>query len=311
MAVLKKFFCVLLIFALIFSFSGCNSNDTYSKIENFTPHEFVYSSGVTAYGYYDIGSCRKLVGSVYTLVVFLDDYESSWSDSARSDFYNNRFEPSASYIINEAERRNINLEFNYGQYSTKKDSDKHLVYDGIVANSPNGAINNLDIMSKTAKALGFTNKDVMHGFLQNYAGTSQVAYILVLNKAGRAYAVSDTTYDGVDSMEFVVAFSASEGGNKWVGSSVIHELLHLFGAADLYDTTGQYPDREKLCKKLYPNDIMRKSATNPETLSIGRLTECLIGWSDYFPPECDCPEWWNSAFEEEHRPHSSSDTSSG
>ncbi len=292
------------------SSSTASSDETYSKIENAAPHDFIYSTGVTAYGYYNIGSCKKLVGDVYTLVIFLDDDESKWTASARNAFYKNRFTPSATYIQNQAKLRDVDLSFNFGKYSVTSDQNAQPRYDGIVSSSAENAIDNLDILNKAALSIGFTNKDVMHAYLKNYTGTDQIAYLLVLNKPGRAYAVVDTTYNDIDSIEFVVAFSSNEKGEAAVGSSVVHELLHLFGAADLYGHSKKYPDREKLCSKLYPNDIMRKSATDPSTLSIGRLTECLIGWSDYFPPECDCKEWWNKAFEETHRPHYSQPTSS-
>ncbi len=279
--------------------SGCSlqiggSEDAYSKITDFEPHIFEFSEGVTAYGYYDIGNCRKLNGDVYTLVIFLDDDVSSWDDEARNTFYNKRFFPSVEYLKKEADRRNVDLNLKSGQYTTKQDLIKPLRYDGIVQPTAEKIIENLDIFNQTAQTLGFPNKEVMHAFLQHNTGVEQIAYILALNKSGRAYAVSDNLYNDIDAIEFVVAFSSNENGKDDVGSSILHEMLHLFGAADLYDPTGEYPERKKLCKKLYPNDIMMKSATNPDMLEIGRLTECLIGWSDYFPPECDCPEWWQT-----------------
>ncbi len=279
--------------------SGCSlqiggSEDAYSKITDFEPHVFEFSEGVTAYGYYDIGNCRKLTGDVYTLVIFLDDDVSSWTDEARNTFYNKRFFPSVEYLKKEADRRDVDLNLKSGQYTTKQDLIKPLRYDGIVQPTVDKVIENLDIFNQTAQTLGFPSKEVMHAFLQHNTGVEQIAYILALNKSGRAYAVSDSLYNDIDAIEFVVAFSSNENGKDDVGSSILHEILHLFGAADLYDPTGEYPERKKLCKKLYPNDIMMKSATDPDMLEIGRLTECLIGWSDYFPPECDCPEWWQT-----------------
>lgn len=302
----KTVLCQLLSLTLVLYLSGCtffsdDSKDTYSKITDFEPHVFQYSEGVTAYGYYDIGNCRKLTGSVYTLVIFLDDDVSSWNDESRNTFYNKRFFPSVDYLTRQAELRDVELDLQSGQYSTKRDQQNPPRYDGVVQPTVDKVIDNLDILSQTAETLGFPNIEVMHSFLQYNLGVEQIAYILVLNKSGRAYAVSDTTYNDIDSVEFVVAFSSNENGQKNVGSSILHELLHLFGATDLYDPSGDYPERKKLCKKLYPNDIMMKSATDPESLTIGRLTECLIGWSDYFPPECDCPEWWETDAVESHR----------
>lgn len=309
---MKKFrkpIALLLCLLLTFGLAACDEEDnSYSKITDFEPHVFEFSEGITAYGYYDIGNCRKLTGDVYTLVIFLDDKESRWNDLTRAMFYDWRFFPSITYITEQAELRDVELNLQCGQYTTKQNTDYQPYYDGVVANSAANAINNIDIFKQTAETLGFPNKEVLHGYIQNYTGCEQIAYVLMLNKPGRAYAVTDTTYNDKDSIEFVVGFSSDLMGNRSIGSSVIHEILHLFGATDLYDDLGKYPAREKLCKELYPNDIMMRSATDPNDLEIGRLTEALIGWSDYFPPECDCPEWWETDYVESHRPDFKTDS---
>lgn len=288
---LKKIICFLMIIQSIFLIS-CDKKDTYSAITDFEPHIFKYSNGAADYGYYDIGNCRKLTGDVYTLAIFIDDNESVWNDDARNTFYNKRFFPSVNYLKEQAEIRSISLNLQCGQYTTASDLTSHLRYNGIIETDSTKAGKNADLLSKVAKALNFPDKEVMHAFMQQNTGVEQIAYIILLNKSGRAYAVSDTTDDGRDEIEFVVAFSSTEDGRNDIGSSVIHEMLHIFGAADLYATDDKYTEREKLCKKLYPNDIMMKASADPNKLEIGRLTEFLIGWSDYFPPECDCEEWW-------------------
>lgn len=295
MRIFKKFQLVVSALLLCLILTACSTatpEETYSKITDYEPHEFVYCDSAADYGHVNIGVCKQLIGDVYTLIFFLDDDVSSWDDASREEFYQNRFHPSMGFLKDKAALHQIDLSLQFGQYTTRSEGGKPPRYNGVIEPTPDKIINNVDILSQLASTMGYPNTEVMHAFLKNATGVEQIAYIIVLNKAGRAYAVSDTLDDGKDTIEFVVAFAATEDGNADIGSTIIHETLHLFGATDLYDPQGKYPARKKLCKELYPNDVMMKSAADPETLSIGRLTEHLIGWSGYFPPECDCPEWW-------------------
>ena len=277
-----KNICIILSFLIIFS--GCKSEKDNS------PYQFKYAHDITAYGFVDIGVCKKLTGDVYTLVIFMDDDQSSWNEEARENFYDKRYFPSINYLSKQAEKRGVSLTLESGQYKTRQDLKTQPRYSGIVDTSQ--GFNNLDVLEQAAKTLGFTDSSLMHKMLKYNLGVEQIAYVLAFNKPGRACAVFDATFDNDDSIEFMIAFSKSQDGKDYIGSAVVHELLHLFGATDLYDDKGIYKERYKLCKKLFPNDIMLRSAIYPETLKIGSLTECLIGWSEDFPEKCDCPEWW-------------------
>ena len=270
---------------------GCNGNGKKST----APHEFVYSDGIHEYGYINIGSCKKLLGNVYTLVIFMNDTQSSWNEEARKNFYDKRYFPSINRLLKEAEEREIDLTIENGKYEFKSDRKTPISYPGKIADSADNASLSLDLLNYAAKTLGFTDAAYMDKILKNNLKAEQIAYVIALNKPGRAYAIFDNTFDGRDSLEFVVAFSKDENGNDNIGSSILHELLHLFGATDLYGGNEVYKKRYELLSKLYPNDIMMKSAVNPNSLKIGARTECLIGWSDVFPAECDCPEWWEQS----------------
>ncbi len=278
-----KTICIFLSFLMFFS--GCSSKKTSPA-----PYEFKYAHGIQDYGFVDIGVCKKLMGEVYTLVIFMDDDESSWNDDARLNFYDKRYFPSINYLSRQAEKRGISLNLQSGQYTTRQDLKSPPRYNGILDTAE--GLNNLDILEQAAQTLGFTDSSLMHKMLKYNLGVEQIAYVLAFNKPGRARAVYDATFDNTDSIEFVVAFSKGQDGKDYIGSAVLHELLHLFGATDLYDDNGIYKKRYKLCKKLFPNDIMLRSAIYPESLKIGALTECLIGWSEDFPEKCDCKEWW-------------------
>ena len=62
-------------------------------------------------------------------------------------------------------------------------------------------------------------------------------------------------------------------------ASFVHELLHLFGAEDLY----QPEARRELAKELYPDEVMLQSHRALDEIQIGPHTEYLIGWSTEKP----------------------------
>ena len=285
---------IALSFCLALIFCGCKKDDHPAPS---AIHKFVHSSGIEEYGYINIGSCKELTGEIYTLVIFLDDSEGSWTDDARDNFYSKRYFPSINYLNSEAEKRNIELNIQNGKYETTSNRVSPIIYGGKVANSAANASLSLDLLNYAARKIGFTDAAYMDTILKNNLNVPQIAYVIALNKPGRAYAVMDNIYDDIDAIEFMVAFSKDEQGNDNIGSSVLHELLHLFGATDLYDNGGGYTKRYELCKELYPNDIMMRSSTDINKLEIGYLTEALIGWSEFFPSECDCAEWWEKSEE--------------
>ena len=83
----------------------------------------------------------------------------------------------------------------------------------------------------------------------------QVAILLLVNKDGRSHAGIDFSDDNGDDVECTTIFSSLMGHKT---ASVNHELLHLFGAEDLYEekSTGENAARAAIAKIHYPNDIM-------------------------------------------------------
>jgi hypothetical protein len=65
-------------------------------------------------------------------------------------------------------------------------------------------------------------------------------------------------------------------------SEIVHNVLHLYGAADLYETPYRRSDRKiKLAAEFFPNEIMQDPyAKNLSSLEISEFTRYLIGWTN-------------------------------
>jgi hypothetical protein len=70
-------------------------------------------------------------------------------------------------------------------------------------------------------------------------------------------------------------------------SVIAHNILHLFGAADLFETP--YRRNQKKIEELqqvYPDDIMTNVyGRDLHKLDIGDYTQYLIGWKDEISPK--------------------------
>ena len=59
-----------------------------------------------------------------------------------------------------------------------------------------------------------------------------------------------------------------------------HELLHIFGAWDMYETFRVTKAQMDVASRLYPNSVMLRTSYNPYELTIDPVTGWRIGWCD-------------------------------
>ncbi len=100
-----------------------------------------------------------------------------------------------------------------------------------------------------------------------------------INGEGRSFSITDNN-NGY--WEYSVLFHSDEGPYKSCTATYIHELLHNFGAVDLYAEVLS-PRGEALASVYFPDDIMRIVNEDTYKSTIGLLTARLIGWCDKVP----------------------------
>ena len=133
----------------------------------------------------------------------------------------------------------------------------------------------------------------MNDSLKEELNVKQVAYLLAINKDGRSYKLYHSQSSIERQYEFCVFFSQSIGHTDTTCySTIAHEILHLFGAEDYYDPYGDYPERETLAQKLYPDDIMFSTVTDVNDVNVGNYTAYSVGWTNQLPEECNTDKWW-------------------
>ena len=243
--------------------------------------------------WYDVGTAKQMEGDVYTLLLFLDDYESSWTAQEVESFIWNKYYPAEIWLCQQAAGWGATLNLSCGYYAT--DSVNTLRYNGYVGDF-SGSVNN-DIMEQVAASLGFVDKETMHWQMQEWVGTDNITYVVVVDKPGRSYAMMDWYNDGYEYMEYAMLFAQP----LYVGnlvydcppSTVAHEMLHTFGAEDFYAEGDARNGRAALAEYYYPYGIMYQTYYDINYNYVDQFTAYAVGWTDYTPDVCYSSDWWN------------------
>jgi len=93
--------------------------------------------------------------------------------------------------------------------------------------------------------------------------------------------------------EGCIVYRFHKNGAELCSACIAHEILHLYGAWDLYRTFEQTYDRELKARELFPNDIMLRVSYGIDELEVGPLSAWLVGWNNqckgwyqWFRPQC-------------------------
>lgn len=236
---------------------------------------------------YNLGSCYDMTKDIHYLVIYLNDDNSNWDEKDKSAFFNKKLIPSLEYLKGQAEEYDITLNHNQSEYKNTA-----IKYDGTIEVNAAEKGKQDDILTQISGQMGYSSPTEMDRALQDEYGVNQIAYLIVLNKEGRSYKYAHVI-DNSTKYEYCVFFNSSVKLNEdSCGSTIAHEILHLFGAEDYYDPYGKYPERKNLAQKLFPRDIMLTNYASFKDADVGNYTAYSIGWIDELPEECDTPEWW-------------------
>lgn len=242
---------------------------------------------------YNVGNCRTLEGKPYVVVIYLDDCESSWTESGVLNFNQTLVQPALDFLEEHASRWGVRLDLEMGYYATYGHPNRPVKYNGRVGRFLENNDYSRDILDQAAMSLGFSSKEDMHDQLVEYSGREQIAYLIMLNKGGRSYTIAydEETAGGSDryKLEYCVIFAGFEDDSYDSASdTVAHEMLHLFGADDYY-----MPDsRKALAQKYYPDDLMLCAKSDLKYFDLGDYTAYCVGWTDTVPSVCSEPGWW-------------------
>jgi hypothetical protein len=196
---------------------------------------------------------------------------------------------------------NITADFYIGtEYTTiSKNLPESTVYESITEPKPRKALENINRWANGAakiagKAVTLRSKDGIPdvkspsnaerliAFLRDENDVESVALIFFVNNYYRSDISVPVNILHTDHVEYAIV-------SYKYASDIAHNLLHLYGAADMHETIYRRDTRKsKTLGSMYPNDIMQDPYGIPiNQMELGEYTKYLIGWKDELDPSLE------------------------
>lgn len=230
---------------------------------------------------WNIGSAKKLDDSIYILEVWLTASGTKWKYQDMQHIQ---------YKINEATDWIVETARRYGkQISIKSGTFAGNRYEGIqMDNLPKSyaeAASMQQLLPNALRIIGY--RDIMHCYnaLRELSGCGNVITLVIINNGGWSCSNNFSVghiENGFQNYFLENAYIFRSNNGKDVSSQTIaHEILHLFGAWDMYE--GQVSqEADKWARSHYPNEIMLQTSSPLSKLDISPLTAWLTGLSTQY-----------------------------
>ena len=196
------------------------------------------------------GSANTLSEEVVTLVCFISTPNNNWSDKEKDNRISDLIE-SHNWLIGQANNYNVELNLNY--YILNNGND--VIFDQIEPGLASGK-ERVDWVYRTMIKLGYRNSKAAYKSLRKKYQAKNIQVLLYAKGKGRPYSMRYAK--GISKkkyfLEGLIVFDRYNNyANMPTAAVTAHEILHLYGAWDLYRTYAQTNDRQQKAAELYPN----------------------------------------------------------
>ena len=193
------------------------------------------------------------------------------------------------WLKKQASRYNVSVNFDKrGVYWLQKDVKLPKIARGTGSgNEP------VDWVPKVLYKVGYSSTlDFIDWVTENTSCKNTHVLIFVKGK-GRSYAIPSNSRHNKERyfVEGSVIYQKYNSGRESHSAPIAHEILHLYGAWDLYETFKQSAENAQRAKERFPNSIMlRSSVNNIDILEVDELSAWRVGWNTK-------PKDWYATFE--------------
>jgi len=226
-------------------------------------------------GVWRAGSAYALQGKVFSMNVFVSEGADSWSPEAKDEILGKLAEAEG-WIKKQADAYHVALTFS----SSTLGYDKDIKMEHVARGTASGK-EPVDWVSLVLRKAGYTsNLDFYYSTRDARRFDNMQVFIFVKGK-GNGYSMPYSSLMNKEKyfVEGSVLYEQYWDGYSLVSSGIAHEMLHLYGAWDLYKTFAQTEAAEKKVRKMWPNSIMLRTSFDINELMVDELTAWLVGWN--------------------------------
>lgn len=231
------------------------------------------------------GSAGVLEGRSVLISIFVNDKVSKWTKKAKKEA-NRKVRSAASYIRRQAKKygKNVSLVADTEKY-------KDISYSFRVNNKVSDSIRSQDKLYQ--KVMKYVRKNIDINGLRSRYNTDSIGFLFHLNKSGTSSTLVHYAEEGTEFFYECATLFSKYGKQAEGASTYAHEILHLFGARDLYERSladGVTASLVRHIEKKFPKEIMYSTYDRKGrmlkykiTNDISRVTAYFLGWKDSVP----------------------------
>lgn len=222
---------------------------------------------------YGLGSAAFLKGRNVLVSLFVTTPESGWSEKEQEEALA-QIEKAVSYIEEQADIYGIETELVYN--FKEEQSLKVEAQTDFCINEEVDFIDRLD-----EEIACWMEEKISYEELKNRYDAEGIATMIFVNNPGVSYAI---VYDGTDSQkETIILFTGDfyQKGKAETATAYAHEILHVFGAHDLYQDAEFTKEVTDYVAVTYPNEIMYTVAepqSGKISSTLSPITAYHLGW---------------------------------
>ena len=245
----------------------------------------------------NVGSAKVLGGRIFVLCIFVAHHHRPWSVADIERQKQKVFEAER-WLRMQALRYGKDVEFVNAAYG----ADGSFLDDGIPEGSH--SVNAYSYAGQTLEKIGFRDKEAFVRWARSSAGCPQCLTVVFSNSCGRSFASPVTrrlhAYNPEKyNLEGCIVYRKDSElhTHETNSAAVAHEMLHLFGAWDLYELDSSDSNRAAKTTLMFPNSIMLKTHCDIWELQIDEINAWLVGlreaekdWYRWFEPGQDAYE---------------------